>query len=256
MRRQIAGASIVLALAAVLVWALLPHAAAPYSEAAPAATSLAQLAASGDGPALPDPAVHPQPLSALRDAHGGAIPCTMGMGPESWEPPAIGWPTTLRDLYRDSTTVVLATLTATRGYWAPPRSGYDNWGNAADLMPYTASDFRVQQVYKGSAGAWLQVVDSGANPDNIATCPDRVPLRDGWPLPAVRPQQYVLFLDAQGAEARGPIDRWPVVDGVVHPDHDIQPRAFRLDEIRTGRVVGAMPLARFVAAMEGTQPAP
>lgn len=250
LKRRIAGASIVLALAATITWALLPHSVARLPEAQPAATVLPQ-APGDDGPALPDAALHPRQVSTLRNSDGSPIPCTMQMGPESWEPPATGWPTTVHDLYRQATTVVLATLTETRGYWAPVRSNYDNWGNAADLMPYTASNFQVQRVYKGSAGAWLQVVDSGANQDNIASCQNRVPVRGGWPLPAVRRQQYVLFLDAQGEEADGPIDRWPVIDGVVHPDHDIQPRAFRLDEIRTGNLVGPMPLAQFLATMQG-----
>lgn len=252
LRRRIAGASIVLALAAALVWALLPRPVARISEALPAATALPQQATKDDGPSLPDAAAHPQPLSALHNPDGSAIPCSLQMGTETWEPPSSGWPTTVHDLYRGSTTVVLATLTRTRGYWGPVRSNYANWGDAADLMPYTASNFQVQQAYKGSAGRWLQVVDSGANQDNIATCQNRVPVRAGWPLPATQRQQYVLFLDAQGEEADGPIDRWPVIDGVVHPDHDIQPRAFRLDEIITSQVVGPMPLAQFIAAMQAS----
>jgi hypothetical protein len=255
LRNRVVGASIVLALAAGIAAGVVLSRPGPsrVALAEPAATQEpAAPAAASTPPPMPDGVVHPAAVTAVSGG-GHTVPCATGMGPQWWDPPR-GWPTTPSQLYRESDVVVLATLTETHGYWVrntgqPP----SNW-TGFDWAPLTATDFHVDHVYKGSAGPWLQVVDTGANRDNIPSCQQRVPQRMNWPLPATTHQQYILFLP-NGHEAEGPADRWPVIDGVVHPDHDIQPDAWQLGAIcycRNPAPVGAMPLDQFVAAMQGT----
>lgn len=247
------GASIVLALAAHPPVAS-ERAAAPGRSSTCGQADFCHRGLSGNAASLPDAVVHPPHITAL---HGGSLnltlPCSKEPGPAvNWEPPR-GWPTTLPQLYQQSSTVVLATLVETHGYWQHDDGHLAMNLTGMDWTTFTVSNFSVQRVYKGSAGPWLQTIDVGANPENVAVCPNRAPVQGNWPLPASTRQQYVLFLQG-GHEGLGPPDRWPIINGVVHADADLQPNAWRLGTecyCKNSVPVGAMPLDRFIAAMQG-----
>ena len=205
----------------------------------------------------PDDTPPPLPAAALQQPalvsiHGGGMTfsCTSGhIGIASWDP-GRGWPSSTADLYRSANVVILATAVSSQGFWQHD-DGHLPGPNplGLDWASFTVTTLRVETVYKGTlSGHWLQVTDAGADPASLGTCSNRAYQRQGWPQPQAGGAEYVFFLHSDGSgglhEYEGPVDRWPVIGGVVHPDHDLQHSAWQ-------SVPGTpMPLAQFVATMQ------
>lgn len=200
----------------------------------------------------------PLPAAALRQPtlvsiHGGgtSFSCTSGhLGVASWDP-GRGWPSNTADLYRGADVVVRAGAVSSQGFWQRD-DGHLPGPNplGMDWATFTVTTLHVETVYKGSVtGHWLQVIDAGADPASLSTCANRAYQRQGWPQPkAGSGLDYVFFLRSDGHgglhEYEGPADRWPLIAGVVHPDHDLQASAWQ-------SVPGTpMPLAKFVTTMQ------
>jgi hypothetical protein len=183
-------------------------------------------------PPMPEGVLDPPVVTAV---HGGGVtmPCTVRHGPVTADP-GQGWPSTLRALYQESAVVVVARATDSRGYWRmddgrlpAPNIGHMDWASL------TATNFSVERVVKGTAGRWLQVIDAGADAASIPTCPLRAEEFEGWPAPRAGGQEYVVFLQWDALRGRlreqfGPLDRWPIINGTVHPDRDLQPDAWSM----------------------------
>lgn len=172
-------------------------------------------------PPYPTNVTNPPPVTVLTGG-GKTLTCQEQVG-SFWVDAPQSAPTTPADLYRVSSVVVIATATKPMGYWQKD-DGHLPAPNLThlDWAPLTVTNFKVERVLKGSAGSWLQIVDMGADPNSIATCPKRAVVAKGWPEP-VEGQRYVLFLQFDSSrginrDELGPMDRFTVTGGTVHSD--------------------------------------
>ena len=189
------------------------------STTTPSATAVA--AQSATPPAFPPGVSHPPHITQLSSG-GKTVTCDQQVG-TFWVDSGMmqGLPATPQELFQRSTVVVVVTATESHGYWQKD-DGHLPAQNLTglDYAPLTATNFSVERVLKGSAGPWLQLVDQGADPKNMAVCPKRAVVANGWPLPVVG-QRYVLFLQLDAGrginrDVLGPRDFFPVTNGTVH----------------------------------------
>jgi len=185
---------------------------------APGATAGA--AQSAPPPAFPPQVTNPPPITQLSSG-GKTLSCDQASPGWIAVDAAPSDPTTPADLFARSNVVVIATAAESHGYWQRDDGHLPTQNlRGMDWAPLTATNFSVERVLKGSAGPWLQLVDMGADPHNIGSCPRLAIVGAGWPLPVVG-QRYVLFLQpdlGRGVtrDIYGPIDFFPVTNGNVH----------------------------------------
>ncbi len=220
-----------------------PHlASTPITTAVPVVTAAAPTPLTAPPPPWPGGVTNPPPLTHQSDPGSGwTVTCDQQVGP--WHVDTNpGAPTTPTELFHVSTVVVIATAVEEHGYWQRDdgRLPAENL-EGLDYAPVTAVNFAVEKVIKGSAGPWLQLVEAGANPNNIAVCAKRATM--GGKLP-VAGQRYVLFLQRDDhrlldRDVYGPLDRFPVVqNGIVVSD--VQMRGYQ-----------PVPLDQFVTELQG-----
>jgi len=111
--------------------------------------------------------------------------------------------------------IAVAHAAAQVAYWRQPPTPT----RGVNLWPTTVTNYRVRQLVKGTAGAWVQGIETGADPHRIA-CPSMVALFNELP-PASVGMDYVIAFNAPGDTSPPTITAWQ-----------------RL-EIRSGRVYGA-----------------
>lgn len=173
-------------------------------------------------PTFPPEVTHPVHVATLAGG-GKSLDCATEHAGTIWMDEPRFAPTTARDLAAKSTVVVVATATESHGYWAVD-DGHLPAENPVglNLAVLTATNFSIEHTVKGSPGAWLQLIDPGADPRTIPSCPSLARVFEGWPLPVVG-QRYVLFLQHDDGrkldrDTYGPmLDFFPVNDGIVDP---------------------------------------
>ena len=242
--------------------AVISHGQAPnrYQEAASAASPAATPAMTtapqpprslpSGAPSFPPAASAPQPVSFVASLQhpGDKLPCNVPgeYGGQIWATPGDGWPTTLKELYQQSSLVAVVTAVDQRTYWQRVAGQPSDPPARMAFRAKTTTDFRIDRLVKGSTDGWTQITEEGAPPASLPTCANL-----GYEIvnsPVARGgQQYVLFLQ-QGTdglyEIFGGYDRFPVLDGTVHALSDVFPQA---DAIK----ITPQPLDQFLGSLSG-----
>jgi hypothetical protein len=155
-------------------------------------------------------------------------------------------PTTLQAMARSAVAVALVKVGGGQGaqyaYWHRPAPGEPM--TPSGLVPQTTTNFQVEQVAKGSAGTWMQVVQEGAKPGALSACDTLGYVVQGDPLPN-QGQEYVVFAQAALGGDRyqllyGAYEEFPVINGIVWPPAYLNKGAMSLPNFT------AEPLAQFL----------
>jgi len=227
-RATILGGSLCAAAVAFAAAVLIAHHGGAGTQATAASvskTSATTSAAAAAPPTFPPGVTNPPHLTALSGG-GKTVTCDQHVGTFYSEPGLMqGLPKTPRELFGESTVVVVATATESHGYWQKDDGHLPTQNlTGLDWALLTATNFSVERTLKGTAAAWRQVIDEGADPRTIASCPNLATVARGWPLPTVG-QRYVIFLQLDRSrgvirDTLGPLDYFPVTRGVVHSPID------------------------------------
>ena len=152
--------------------------------------------------------------------------------------PGRDWPKTPRDMASQAWQVVIADAADQRPFWA--QEGSDQSSDiAGGWGAYTATNFHVLKVLKGSAPHWMQLIQIGARRDSLP-CSQLNMTRVNSPPPQ-EGARYILFewgphynpvprtlpgLTDQADQL--PAFRFRIVNGVVHSEADYDPQALAM----------------------------
>jgi len=197
---------------------------APVGDARAASAAVLAPSATASVPAPAMPLGVTQPLHVTGLASGGrTLSCDARRPPSLWVDSGMaqGLPTTPRALATVSSVIVVATAVEARGYWQKDDGHLpaQNVGGM-DLALLTATNFAIEREVKGHVGPWFQLIDAGADPATVTSCPALATAYRGLLLPKVG-QRYVLFLQVDTSrqitrDMLNPLDFFPITNNMVH----------------------------------------